>query len=230
MKRFYKDVSVAAAAGGFAVRLDERPIRTQGGNPQIVPSEALAELLAREWADQGETLDPARFAARDMADYALDAVAPDPAATVEKLLAYAETDTLCYRADPDEPFWHRQQAVWEPLVAALENREGVRLERVSGIMHRPLKPDTLDRLRGRLARLDPFILAALETLTSLAASLCIGLAALEPDADGDTLWNAANLEEDWQIERWGEDEEAADRRARRRESFLAAMEFAKALD
>lgn len=231
MKRFYKDVTVAPRDGGFAVLLDGRPIRTQGGGrAQIVPSEALAQRLAEEWADQGATIDPTRFVARDMADHAIDTIAPDPAATAEKLLAYAETDTLCYRADPDEAFWHRQQAVWEPLVLALEQREGVRLERVCGIVHRPLKPETLDRLRARLTAMDPFTLAALESLTALAASLTISLTALEPEADADALWDAANLEEDWQIERWGEDEEAAERRAHRRDSFLAARDFARALD
>lgn len=231
MKRFYKDVTVAPRDGGFAVLLDGRPIRTQGGGrAQIVPSEALARALAGEWAGQDETIDPTRFVARDMADHAIDTIAPDPAATVEKLLAYAETDTLCYRADPDEAFWHRQQAVWEPLVLALEQREGVRLERVCGIVHRPLKPETLDRLRARLTAMDPFTLAALESLTALAASLTISLTALEPEADADALWDAANLEEDWQIERWGEDEEAAERRAHRRDSFLAARDFARALD
>ena len=231
MKRFYKDVTVAPQDGGYAVLLDGRSIRTQGGGkPQIVPSEALARRLAKEWADQGETIDPARFVARDMADHAIDTIAPDPSTVVEKLLAYAETDTLCYRADPDEAFWHRQQEVWEPLVLALEQREGVRLERVCGIVHRPLKGETLDRLRARLVAMDPFTLAALENLTALAASLTIGLAALEPEADADALWDAANLEEDWQIERWGEDEEAAERRAHRRDSFLAARDFARALD
>ena len=229
MKRFYQDVAVASRGDGFAVLLDGRPIRTQGGGvDQIVPSEVLAQLLAKEWAEQGETIDPARFVARDLADHAIDTVSPDPAKTVEMLLAYADTDTLCYRAEPDEPFWHRQQAVWEPLVAEMERREDVRMERVSGIMHRPLKPETVDRLRARLTALDPFQLASLETLTGLAASLCIGLAALESEADGDALWNASNLEENWQAERWGEDAEAAERRAHRREAFLAAMDFANA--
>ena len=229
MKRFYTDVAVASRGDGFAVLLDGRPIRTQGGRvDQIVPSEALAQRLAKEWAEQGETIEPARFVARDLADHAIDTVSPDPAKTVEMLLAYADTDTLCYRAEPDEPFWHRQQAVWEPLVAEMERREGVRMERVSGIIHRPLKPDTLDRLRARLTVLDPFQLAALETVTGLAASLCIGLAALESEADGDALWDASNLEEDWQAERWGEDAEAAERRAHRRDAFLAAMDFANA--
>ena len=113
MKRFYKDVSVERSAAGYHVALDGRPVKTQRGGSQIVGSKALAEELAAEWAGQGETIDPARFAFRDMADYALDVVSADRAGIAAKLLRYAETDTLCYRADPDEPLWHRQREVWD---------------------------------------------------------------------------------------------------------------------
>jgi chaperone required for assembly of F1-ATPase len=229
VKRFYKDVSVEQVAAGYHVALDGRPMKTQGGGRQIVSSKALAEELAAEWAGQGETIDPARFAFRDMADYALDAVPADRAGVVAKLLRYAETDTLCYRAEPDEPLWHRQRAMWDPLLEALEAREGVTLQRVSGVVARPHPAETMATLKARLETYDDFTLAALEQSTALAASLCIGLAALDHDADGEALWAAANLEEDWQIEHWGADEEAAARRAKRLEAFLKAMAFVRLL-
>ena len=72
MKRFYTRVHVERAASGHQVFLDGRPLKTQGGRQQVVDSLALAEALASEWDGQGETIDPARFAYRDMADYALD--------------------------------------------------------------------------------------------------------------------------------------------------------------
>ena len=229
MKRFYKDVSVARTDLGWVVSLDGRPIKTQGGQPQVLPSEALAEMLAEEWRAQGDKIDPAGFRFRDMADYALDVVARDKAALVEKLLGYAETDTLCYRAEPEDALFRRQQEVWEPIVAAMEGREGVKLHRISGILHRPQTEETRARLAARLEALDPFTLAALEQSTSLAASLCIGLEALQEGADGEALWDAANLEEDWQAGLWGRDEEAEERRAKRKGDFLAAMEFSGAI-
>ncbi len=227
MKRFYDKATVAESPLGFHVLLDGRPVKTQGGQLQLVASPRLAEALADEWEAQGETIDPAGFGFRDMTDYALDVVPALRESLLEKLLGYAETDTLCYRADPDEPLWHRQREVWDPLVGALEAREGVRLERVSGILPRPLNAAARKRLAARLDDLQDFELAALEQLASLAASLCIGLAGLEEDADGEALWDAANLEEDWQVERWGADEEAAARRAKRRGEFLKAMDFAR---
>ncbi|MBX7514576.1 molecular chaperone [Qipengyuania sp. GH38] len=228
MKRFYKDVSVAETDLGWTVHLDGRPIKTQAGQPQVLPSEAMAEMLAAEWRAQGEKIDPASFRFRDMADYALDVVARDAEAVIEKLVGYAETDTLCYRADPEEPLYRRQQEVWEPILAAMEAREGVTLHRVSGIVHKAQPASSLDTLRQRLAALGPFHLAALEQLTSLAASLCVGLEALEEAADGDGLWAAASLEEEWQADLWGREEEAEERRARRKGDFLAAMQFARA--
>lgn len=227
MKRFYREATPAEhAGGGWRVLLDGRAVKTQGGQPQVVPSAALGAALAAEWADQGETIDTTAFLFRDMADHAIDVVAPDHAAAIAALLPYAETDTLCYRAEPDEPLAERQRAVWEPLVAQAEAALSVRFVRVSGIIHRPQPPETLAVLRERLATLDSFALAALTPLTTLAASLLIGLAALDPGADREALWNAANLEEDWQAELWGRDAQAQERRDRRRAAFLAAGRFA----
>ena len=137
MKRFWKDASVAEAAGGFRLALDGRPIRTQGGQPQVVPTRALAEAMAEEWAGQGEEVDPKTFPLRDLADFAIDHVRPDRAATIATLLRYAETDTLCYRADPEDALYRRQRELWDPLLAGLEARHGARLHPVSGIVHRP---------------------------------------------------------------------------------------------
>lgn len=230
MKRFYKNVTVEEADGGFRVTLDGRPIRTQGGAAQVVPTRALAEAMADEWRAQGHVIDAKSFVFRDLADFAIDQIAPDPGAAVTRLLPYAETDTLCYRADPDEPLHKRQWAEWEPVVTAFEAREGVRMERVSGIVHKPQPAATLATLKARLEALDPFTLAALEVLTSLSASLTVGLSALELEADPDVLWRAAELEEAWQVELWGSDWEAEERRKRRKADFLRAVEFARASD
>jgi chaperone required for assembly of F1-ATPase len=98
--------------------------------------------------------------------------------------------------------------------------------RVTGIMHKPQNPQAIAAMKAEIDRLDAFQLAALQNTTSLAASLIIGLAALADDADLDALWDAANLEEDWQAELWGKDEEALERRARRAAGFAAAARFA----
>ncbi len=227
MKRFYKQAGHASAETGWQVTLDGRKVKTQGGRQQIVPSAALAAALAAEWAAQGEEIDPATFMLRDLADYALDVVAHERDSVIATLLRYAETDTLCYRAEPDEPLHARQTAVWEPLLGAAESRWDIHFERISGIIHRPQPAATLKRLESILLAHDDCTLAALNTLASLSASLIVALAAIEPDADLAALWNAAELEADWQVEQWGEDFEATARRERRLAAFTAAARFAE---
>ncbi|MFM5954194.1 MAG: ATP12 family protein [Novosphingobium sp.] len=230
MKRFYKEVSVAPEESGWRVLLDGRGVKSQGGRPQIVPTRALAEALAAEWAAQGDEINPAGFLLRDLADFAIDVIPADRAAAVAAVLRFAESDTLCYRAEPDEPLHARQLAVWEPLLKAAEARWDVHFERISGIIHRAQPAATLKRLDAVLTAQDDFALAALNTLASLAASLVIALAALEPDADIPALWDAAELEADWQTEQWGADAEAEARREQRFAAFAAAARFAALAD
>ncbi|UYV15584.1 ATP12 family chaperone protein [Porphyrobacter sp. ULC335] len=233
IRRFYKDVTLAEIAGGYQVLLDGRGVKTVGGAAQVMPTGALGEALASEWRSQGEKIDPASLPMRDMADYAIDIVAADPAAIARGLVAYAETDTLCYRADPDEPLHAHQQAVWEPLLAAFEAAHGITLVRVSGVLHRPQPPEAMAVLEARLNTLDPFVLAAVEAMAKLAASLVTALAALDARHEDEplALWRAACLEEEWQADLWGRDWEAEERRARREADFLRACAFARlALD
>jgi chaperone required for assembly of F1-ATPase len=227
MKRFWNEVAVEPCEHGFRVALDGRPIRTQGGQAQVVPTAALAEVMAEEWRGQGEEVDPHAFPLRDFADYAIDQVQPDRAAAIARLLPYGETDTLCYRADPDEPLYRRQQAMWEPLLKAFETRHGVRMERVSGVMHRPQPAATVEALRTILEQQGDFALSALATLAPLAASLTIALTALEPGADTAGLFDAANCEQDWQAELWGWDALAEEARAEKLAAFEAAARFAR---
>ena len=149
MKRFYKDVAVAPQDGGWRVMLDGRPIKSVGGRQQVVPTSALAEVLAAEWAGQGETIDPARFLYRDMTDYAIDVVGPDRDQAIRELLPYGETDTLCYRAEAGDSLRREQDLVWEPLLLAAEARHGVAFERIGGIMHRPQPAGTMARSERR---------------------------------------------------------------------------------
>lgn len=227
MKRFWKQVSIEPAEGGFRVTLDGRPLKTQAGAPQVVPTRDLAEAMADEWRDQGDEVDPRGFPLRDLADFAIDQVLADRAAVIAKLLGYAETDTLCYRADPDEPLFRRQEQLWDPLLEALHSHHGARLDRISGVIHRPQPAAAITRLREVLEARDPFTLAALNALAPLAASLTIALAATEPDADPEALFAAANCEQDWQAELWGWDAEAERTRAERLAGFMLAARFAR---
>ena len=226
MKRFYKDVTVQEEYGGWRVLLDGRGIKTPSGKPQVVPERRLAEALAQEWSQQDEQIDPAAFVLRDLADYAIDVVRAERDDLVIELAAYCETDTLCYRGEPDEPLYQRQDEIWEPLLAGAEQNWDVRFHRISGIMHHPQPDPTKERMAGLVAAQSDYGLAALRMLTSLSASLVIALTAIAPGSDADALWTAANLEEDWQAGLWGRDAEAEKVRQARFSAFKLAIHFA----
>lgn len=227
MKRFYKDVTTAPVEGGWQVFLDGRAMKTQGGKAQVVPVEALAEVLAAEWREQGEEIDPAAFPMRDMVDYGLDRVAQDPAEAIDAIMPYGDTDTLCYRADEGDSLRQRQDEAWEPMLAAVEGEHGVTFARAGGVLHAPHPQATLPKLRAHLEKFDPLTLVAVQNMAALASSLCVALTALKPDADVEALFGHANLEEDWQARQWGWDNDALARRDARLAGFRLAAELAR---
>ena len=225
MKRFYKDVAVALVEGGWQVTLDERGVKTVKGARQVVPSEARANALADEWSGQGDKIEPASLVLRDMADFAIDLVSADRSGTICKLVEYGETDTLCYRADPEDALYKQQQDQWEPILRSVEKRHNLRFHRISGVIHKSQPVETMEKLRRLLSGMDSFILAGLQNTASLAASLCIALETAREDSNPEELWRLASLEEEWQAQLWGRDDQAEARLARRGNVFVKSCEF-----
>lgn len=221
MKRFWKTVTIADGA----IELDGRPVRTPARAPLALPTPQLAEAVAEEWRGVGEALDPRAMPLTGLANAAIDQVAPNPAPFAADLARYGESDLLCYRADSPEPLVERQAAQWDPLLDWARTRYDVHFETTAGIIHRPQPPATIARLNEVVAALDPFRLAALSPLVTISGSLVAALALLEGAADAETVWRAAQLDEDWQAEQWGEDELATRARQARRADFDAGTRF-----
>lgn len=225
MKRFYKESDIASNDDGWSVTLDGRPIRTPAKRPLVVPTEALARAVADEWAAQGEAISPATMPLTGLANAAIDRVGTERLAFVDSLAAYGDGDALAYRADHPDDLVQRQLAVWNPILDWAERRYGVEFELVQGIMHRPQPPATVARLRAALDELDDFALTAMQPLVTISGSLVIALAVLEAAIDEDEAWEAGQLDELYQAEKWGEDDLAAKSRASRRDAFAAARRF-----
>lgn len=221
MKRFWKTVTIVDGA----IELDGRPVRTPARAALTLPTPQLAEAVAEEWRSVGEELDPRAMPLTGLANAAIDQIAPDPAPFAADLARYGESDLLCYRAELPEPLVERQAAQWDPLLDWARARYDVHFETTVGIMHRPQPPATIARLQEVVAALDPFRLAALNPLVTISGSLVAALALLEGAADREAVWRAAQLDEDWQAEQWGEDELATRARDVRRADFDAAVRF-----
>lgn len=224
-KRFWTAATAEPADAGWTVRLDGRPVRTPGKAPLVLPTRALAEAIAAEWDAQRETIDPRAMPLTRAANSALDKVAPQRAEVVALLAAYGATDLLCYRAEGPAELVRRQAAAWDPLLAWAAGTLGARLCTVAGVMPVDQPADSLARLAAELDALDPFALTAAHDLVALPGSLVIGLAALHGAVDLDTLWAAASVDERWQEELWGRDDEAAATAEGRRAAFREAARF-----
>ena len=225
MKRFYTEVTVASEPGGWGVHLDGKPVRTPARVPLLVPTVALADAVAAEWAVQIATIAPATMPLTGLANAAIDRIAPDVARFAGELTRFAESELLCYRAENPAPLVARQAAMWDPLLAWATARYDIVFAVTSGIVHVAQPPATLVRLGMAFATFDPFRLAALHPVVTICGSAVIGLAVAERRLDGNQAWAMGQLDEIWQTEQWGEDPLATASREARQGGLAAAVEM-----
>ncbi|MEJ7932812.1 ATP12 family protein [Sphingobium sp. AN558] len=225
MRRFYTEVAVIPGEGGFEIRLDGRPVRTPARALLALPNMVLAEAVAGEWREQNEVIDPASMPFTGLANAAIDHVAPNSASFAADVARYGESDLLCYRADGPQELVERQAAAWDPLLEWARARYDIVFRVTQGVLPVPQPQETLDRLAHVVAALDAFTLAGLSTVVALTGSLVAGLALLEGGHAPDAIWAAAEIDEVWQVERWGEDAQASARAARRARDFATSCAF-----
>jgi chaperone required for assembly of F1-ATPase len=225
LKRFWKRVSVEPEGDAWAIRLDDRPVKTPARALLAVPTSALAGAIADEWRGIGEKIDARSMPLTGLANAAIDRVAPARAAFAASLAEYAQGDLLCYRADGPRALIERQEQHWDGLLAWARRRYDVEFVVTSGLMHVAQPTATIERLSHAVSVLDPFRLAGLSPLVTIGGSLIAALAMLEKAISPEAAWDAASIDECWQLEQWGADAEAEAALENRRRDFLAAATF-----
>ena len=222
-RRFYEKAGVKEQGGAFLVTLDGKPVRTPARNLLTLPTAELANAVAAEWEAQAEVIDPAAMPLTRLANTALDGVATDMQAVAEDVLRFAGTDLLCYRAEGPERLVERQSAAWDRVIDWAATGLGGRFVLAEGVMHVAQPKEALAAFSAHLRAFDtPLRLAALHLATSLTGSALIAMALAKGEVSADEAWTKAHVDEDWNAELWGEDYEAARRRAARRRDFDAA--------
>ncbi|UWR22998.1 ATP12 family chaperone protein [Sulfitobacter sp. S190] len=221
-KRFWKEATVEQIDEAWTVRLDGRPVKTPAKRALLVPTRPLATAIAEEWQAQEGEIRPHTMPVTKTANAAIDKVAVQHAEVADMLAAYGDSDLLCYRADSPAALVERQSAQWDPLLDWAHDALGARLLPRAGIMHRPQDPQALAILSRETHALDAFRLAAFHDLVSLSGSLVIGFAAARDARPAEALWELSRLDENWQAEQWGDDEEALAQAEIKRAAFLHA--------
>lgn len=222
MKRFWTEVTVETADGGFTIRLDKRPLRTPSKTPFLLPTRALAEAVAAEWAAQGVRVNPDEMPMTRAANTTIDRLTPEYDAVAAIISAFGTTDLICYRAPHPVRLIKRQSSAWDPLAAWAAEELGAPLVVVTGVTHVAQSADSLARLDAAVRAHRPWELTALHDLVSISGSLVIGLAVSRGHLDAATAWPISRIDEAWQAEQWGEDAEAAAVADRRRVDFTNA--------
>jgi chaperone required for assembly of F1-ATPase len=223
-KRFYKQASVIATEGGFQIALDGKGVKTPVKRALAVPDQSLAEAIAAEWQAQGSHIDPSSMPLTCLINAALDGVADQAGAVREEIIRYAGNDALCYRTSEPPRLTERQNLVWNPILAWAEAELGLKLNLAEGVIHVAQPDESIAAAAKAVAAVPaPLGLAALNTITTLTGSAIVALALWHGYLDADAVWVAAHVDEDFQIEVWGQDHEAAVRRANRRIQFDAAV-------
>lgn len=230
MKRFWKSAAVVEADGGFAIKLDGRPVKTPARAALIVPTRALADAIAAEWNECGDQIDPRAMPLTGLANAAIDQVTANREAFASGLARYAENDLTCYRAEGPETLVKRQAESWDALLGWARRRYDVDFATCSGVMHVPQPEETVRKLSHAVAALDPFHLAGLSPLVTIGGSLVAALAVLEGMMPAAEAWEAVSLDDRWQMEQWGADAEAEAMHDARRRDFLAGARFLELLD
>lgn len=229
LKRFYRRAEACAVDNGFGLELDARRFSTPARLPFVVPSRALAEAIAAEWRAQVERIDPHSMPLTQLACTALDRVAPNRAQIAAELAAYGAHDLLCYRAERPESLVARQAALWQPHLDWAARELDAPLLVTVGVVSRPQPAQALNALARALEDFEPLALAALDLVVRGSGSLVLGLALAAGQIDAEAAFEAAELDASFQIERWGEDSEAAARRNALAADLAAADRFLRLL-
>ncbi|KCV82759.1 ATP12 ATPase [Actibacterium atlanticum] len=224
-KRFWEKADATQVEGGFSVTLDGRAIKTPAKSPLVMPSMAMALAVAKEWGAQEDQIDPRTMPVTRSANAAIDKVTPQFAEVADLIAAYGGSDLLCYRADGPDTLVKRQKDRWDPLLERAKQEFEAPLNVTSGVIPVAQPEDSLANLSKQVHAQTPFQLAGLHDLVSISGSLILGLAATRGWADLDELWGLSRIDETWQEEQWGEDEEATALAESKRLEFLHAASF-----
>jgi chaperone required for assembly of F1-ATPase len=227
-KRFYAHAGVVEAADGFAVTLDGKPIRTPSGCQVVAPRREIAEAIAAEWEAQQDTIDPLTMPLTRFANSVVDAVVYRVEAVRDDVAKYFGSDLLFYRAGHPDALVALEAGHWDPVLFWAADALGAHFILAEGIVH-VRQPDSAVAAARAALPADPWSIAALHVVTTLTGSALLALALVHGVLDQDQVWAAAHVDEDWNIEKWGADEEIAARRAARLVDFRAAASILGAL-
>jgi len=222
-RRFYEKAVAGTTPDGHVVRLDDKPAHTPAGRLLAAPTLALAQAIAAEWQAQSEVIDPAKMPLTRLANAIIDGVTDLPGPVAAEIEKYLGCDLLFYRADRPRRLCELQAQHWDPILAWVREALGAQFKLGEGVVHVAQPEAALKAAAAEIPKSDdPWRLGAVHAVTTLTGSALIALAMLRNDLSAQAAWQAGHVDEDWNMEQWGEDEMALERRSFRFAELQAA--------
>jgi chaperone required for assembly of F1-ATPase len=230
VKRFYREVALTPAERGHRILLDGRPVRTPARQILAAPTTALAEAIAAEWRAQSETIRPDAMPLTRLAATTIDRMPAQRHAAIEEVIAYADTDLVCYRAAAPFELVRRQQHAWQPVLDWVNGAYGIKLAVTTAMLPVALPAEVRARVRSGIEDLGDWHLVGVHAATTALGSVVLGLCLLHGRLDAEAALAASLLDELFEIERWGSDAEAERRHEVLRRDVTAAAQFLHGLE
>ncbi len=227
LKRFYKKAAVKGARAPYKITLDGKVMKTPLKSDLKVPNKALAREIAVEWNGQEEFVDLNAMLLTRYASATQDGTEPRKQAIVDEIVAFASSDLVCYRADTPQGLVDRQSAAWDPVLKWAQDTHKLNFICVAGVIYASQPDPTLGRAHNLLMAKNAHSLTGIHNLTTLLGSALLAMAVVDGANSADECWNAAHLDEDWNIEQWGSDDDAIERRKVRRAEFDGILRFCR---
>lgn len=224
-KRFYKHVTFEAEGDAHIILLDNKPVKTPLKSKLSLPTLVLTKAVVQEWEMQQAHIDPATMMLTKLANTALDRVASRKDEIVAEIVKYAASDLICYRADGPGALVARQNTLWNPVLERFHVKHDLVFQTATGILFVEQPEESLNALTDLVSQYDDFCLCALHNMTTLTGSALLCLTYVQNAMGLEEVWHAAHVDEDWQIEQWGEDALAKQRRDARWADMLSAGRF-----
>jgi chaperone required for assembly of F1-ATPase len=151
-----------------------------------------------------------------LANTAVEQIPQAREATAQAIADYAASDLLCYFALAPAGLVARQTERWGPILDRAEAELRLRFIRAAGVVHQAQPPETLAKVRSIALAVDDFRLTGLAFGAALFGSAVLSIALMRGWLSGEAAFDASRLDEAWQEEKWGVDDEAAQRTERLR--------------
>ncbi len=210
-KFLYNEVAAQMSAdGNFMIKVDGQVFKTPNGET-VVGNGMLIKALAEELKTQKTELNFHDMPLTRYVFTAFDRVRGRRDSVINEIVRYVETDLLCYRVSSPQELVKKQDKLWQPLVDWSKDKYGIGLITSVGTLSILQDPATLKKVHQIIKLMNNFRLTGMYKAVALSGSAIVGLAILEGTLTVEKAWKIANLEESWQLERWGHDTELLER-------------------